>query len=168
MFDEPLSKLPLLSIPGSMFTWACSKYREVGESGFPLFLAWPIDALQPQSRLSFYNFTIAAAQNPRKSLSAVSPSSPPTRPMLRPTECRRFATNSNKISDFFFLSFWPSGPLSPRLCIPAYAALPRGTSRCTVNRGLTNVGLGRFRWGTVPHHRGLGAVAASIRPTSSL
>lgn len=67
MFDEPLSKLPLLSIPGSMFTWACSKYREVGESGFPLFLAWPIDALQPQSRLGFHNFTIAAAQNPRKS-----------------------------------------------------------------------------------------------------
>lgn len=47
MFDEPLSKLPLLSIPGSLFTWGYLEYREVGESGFPLFHAWPIDALQP-------------------------------------------------------------------------------------------------------------------------
>lgn len=36
MFDEPLSKLRRLSIPGSLFTWGLLEYREVGESGFPL------------------------------------------------------------------------------------------------------------------------------------
>lgn len=36
MFDEPLSKLRRLSIPGSLFTWGLLEYREVGESGLPL------------------------------------------------------------------------------------------------------------------------------------
>lgn len=52
----------------------------LGSQVFPSIHAWPVDACIPQSPLCFDKFTIAAAQNPRKSLSAVSTSSPPNPP----------------------------------------------------------------------------------------
>lgn len=67
MFDEPLSKLRRLSIPGSLFTYgACENIVRLGSLVFPSLHAWQVYALTPHSPLCFDKFTIAAAQNPRK------------------------------------------------------------------------------------------------------